>query len=264
MRFSPAVRSSTVPSRATRYVSGITSPATTASPRPHAASTRLSSAPVTGFCVNITPATSGASNDCTTTPTLGRVNNPTRWRYVMAESELADHQISRSADGHVVDRRHVEQREVLAGEARVLAVLVDGRRAHRERRAQVADRGERPARSAVCVLARDRFDHRPRERDARRHREAVADGVAEADRLRAEDRDVARLDQRDDVVRRSQHDSIGCSLRSQHRHLTGGAVDAHAGAVGDALRWPRGCPPRRGCRTRAPRSPSVTAGRRCR
>ena len=33
----------------------------------------------------------------------------------------------------VVDRRHVEQREVLAGEARVGAVLVGRRRAHRER-----------------------------------------------------------------------------------------------------------------------------------
>ena len=99
MRFSPARALEHVPSRATRYVSGITSPATTASPRPHAASTRHSSAPVIGFWVNITPATSGASSDCTTTPTLGRVNNPTRWRYVIAESELADHQISRSADG---------------------------------------------------------------------------------------------------------------------------------------------------------------------
>ncbi len=58
-----------------------------------------SSAPVTGFWVNMTPAAAGSSNDCTTTPTLGRVNRPTRWRYVMAESELADHQISRSADG---------------------------------------------------------------------------------------------------------------------------------------------------------------------
>src|SRR5574340_1731770 len=33
-----------------------------------------------------------------TTATLGRVKRPTRWRYVIAESEFADHQISRSAD----------------------------------------------------------------------------------------------------------------------------------------------------------------------
>ena len=47
--------------------------------------------------MNITPATVGSSSDCTTTPTLGRTNSPTRWRYVIAESEFADHQISLTA-----------------------------------------------------------------------------------------------------------------------------------------------------------------------
>ena len=39
-----------------------------------------SSASLIGFCVNITPATSGASSDWTTTPMLGRAKRPTRWR----------------------------------------------------------------------------------------------------------------------------------------------------------------------------------------
>jgi hypothetical protein len=80
-----------------RNVSGITLPDTTTSPSPHAASTSRSSACVIGFWVNMTPAVSAARSDCTTTPTLGRVNNPTRCRYVIAESELADHQICRTA-----------------------------------------------------------------------------------------------------------------------------------------------------------------------
>src|SRR3954451_20444251 len=95
--FNPGRRSSTSPARDIRNVSGITRPATTASPNPQAASIIRSSAPVIGLRVNITPAQSGDINDCTTTPTLGRVKTPSRLRYVMAESELADHQISRTA-----------------------------------------------------------------------------------------------------------------------------------------------------------------------
>ena len=80
-----------------RNVSGITRPATTTSPRPQLASINCSSSPVIGFFVNITPAASGSSSDCTTTPMLGRAKRPTRLRYVIAESEFADHQISRTA-----------------------------------------------------------------------------------------------------------------------------------------------------------------------
>src|SRR5215471_14110319 len=58
-----------------------------------------SSAPVIGFSVNMTPAAVGLRSLWTTTPTLGRVNRPTRWRYVIAESEFADHQTSRTAPG---------------------------------------------------------------------------------------------------------------------------------------------------------------------
>src|SRR5262249_33378516 len=49
--------------------------------------------------VNMTPATVGLRSVWTTTPTLGLLNRPTRWRYVMAESEFADHQTSRTAPG---------------------------------------------------------------------------------------------------------------------------------------------------------------------
>ncbi len=97
--FRPGTVSSTFPSRSRRKWSGITRPATTASPRPQLASITRSSAPLIGLRVNMTPAHSGSSSDMTTTPTLGRRNSPTRCRYVIAESELADHQISRSASG---------------------------------------------------------------------------------------------------------------------------------------------------------------------
>src|SRR6266516_8130175 len=73
-------------------------PATTASPSPQLASITRSSTPVTGFLVNMTPAVSGSSSDWTTTPTLGRVNRPTRCRYVIAESEFANHQILLNAE----------------------------------------------------------------------------------------------------------------------------------------------------------------------
>ncbi len=58
----------------------MTRPETTASPRPQLASIMRSSAPVIGLRVNITPAVSGWSSDCTTTPTLGRANTPSRLR----------------------------------------------------------------------------------------------------------------------------------------------------------------------------------------
>src|SRR5215470_4733971 len=47
----------------------------------------------------MTPAAVGLRRLWTTTPTLGLVNKPIRWRYVIAESEFADHQTSRTAPG---------------------------------------------------------------------------------------------------------------------------------------------------------------------
>ena len=95
--FTPGVRSRTAPVRSMRKLSGITRPATTTSPSPQLASMSRSSVLLIGFCVKSTPATAGSRSDWTTTPTLGRVKRPTRWRYVIAESEFADHQISRMA-----------------------------------------------------------------------------------------------------------------------------------------------------------------------
>ena len=77
---------------ATRKRSGIMTRDDDLAEAPATSITR-SSAPLIGFCVNITPAVSGASSAWTTTPTLGRSNRPVRWRYVIAESEFADHQI---------------------------------------------------------------------------------------------------------------------------------------------------------------------------
>ncbi len=73
----PAWRSRTWPWRLRQTWSGITRPATTASPRPQLASITRSSAPLMGWRVNSTPAVSGVSSFCTTTPTLGRENSPT-------------------------------------------------------------------------------------------------------------------------------------------------------------------------------------------
>src|SRR5205085_1602248 len=80
VRLRPAWRSRTWRERSRRKWSGTTRPATTASPRPQLASIKRSSAPVTGFSVNMTPAAVGLRSVWTTTPTLGRVNLPTRWR----------------------------------------------------------------------------------------------------------------------------------------------------------------------------------------
>ena len=91
-----------------------------------------SSAPLIGFWVNITPALSGARSDWITTPMLGRVNSPTRLRYVIAESELADHQTSRSAASTSSAVANVQQREVLTRETGVGAVFVGGRGSHGE------------------------------------------------------------------------------------------------------------------------------------
>jgi hypothetical protein len=64
---SPTTRS-TISSSRTEYVSGCTSPDTSASPRPNVASTtERRRFDVTGSAVNSTPDTSGTSIRCTTT-----------------------------------------------------------------------------------------------------------------------------------------------------------------------------------------------------
>ena len=143
----PGRRSSTSPDRCTRKLSGMTLPERRPRPTPSFASITRSSAPVTGFWVNMTPATSGSSSACTTTPTLGRWNRPTRCRYVIAESELADHQISLSAS-RTSSHEGTLRRQVLTREARPRRPR---RRPRSARRAghRALERACRPPRSRV-------------------------------------------------------------------------------------------------------------------
>ena len=141
----------------------------------------------------------------------------------MAESEFADHQMSRSADGTSSADGTLSNGEVLAGEAGVLAVLVDRGRANRERH-----RGGLGSPSATAAIIASSSEATasttgPDERDAGWDGQSVADGVAQPDRLRAEDRRVARLGERDDLA------------SPEHRDLARGAVDTHQRAVGDAF-----------------------------
>ena len=109
---------------------------------------------------------------------------------------------------------------MLAGEARLRAVLVDRRGPHRERPAErtheLLDVAERE-----LVAARDRLDDGAGERDAGRERETGARGLPEPYGLGSELRVVARLRERDDLG------------SPEHRHLACATVDPHARAVGD-------------------------------
>ena len=117
----------------------------------------------------------------------------------MAESEFADHQTSRMAPGTSAGRMNVEQGEVLAGEARRRAVFVNGRRADREGRRQGGD-GLDDLVDRLVVSRGDRLDKIARERHARRHRQALARGVAEPHGLRSIERYLARLGEGYDLL----------------------------------------------------------------
>ena len=91
----------------------------------------------------------------------------------------------------VVDRRHVEQREVLAGEARVGAVLVGRRRAHRERRRSAAAPRSGAASMACSCPAATVVDERARERETGRARQARPRRCPQPGGLRPEARFVA-------------------------------------------------------------------------
>ena len=134
--FSPAIRSRTVPSRAIRNRSGVTSPATTTSPSPHAASTTSSSVPSIGFRVKRTPAQTASTSSCSTTPTRGVPESPIRFRYPSADSEWADRQIAAtpsiaSADEQTLSRVRCCPAKLAASESSPTA---DERRASGGRR----------------------------------------------------------------------------------------------------------------------------------
>src|SRR5213078_3874041 len=96
-----------------------------------------------------------------------------------------------------IGRRHVEERHVLAGEARVGAVLVDRGRAHRQRHREVA-RGPHDLLDRAVRARCDGLDEVARQRDAGRQRQPFSRRRAEPDRLRPVDRVVVGFRERDD------------------------------------------------------------------
>jgi hypothetical protein len=112
---------------------------------------------------------------------------------------LADHQTSRNAAPTASADGTFEHGQVLPGEAGLRAVLVDRRRAHGERPAerphQLADRFD-----GRGVARGHGVDHRAGERDTGREREARPRGFPEPHGLRAVQRDVVRLGERDNAA----------------------------------------------------------------
>src|SRR5205807_2466797 len=84
-------------------------------------------------------------------------------------------------------------------EARLRAVLIDGRGADRKRPAQRPDY-LLDLLYRMLVASGDRVDHGARERHARRDREAVPQRLSQPDGLGSEQRGVTCIDQRDDTT----------------------------------------------------------------
>src|SRR5205823_5112525 len=97
---------------------------------------------------------------------------------------------------------HVEQRHVLPRKAGLRPVLVDGRRTHGERAPERPDE-LRNVHDRLLLTAGDGFNDRARERDAAREREARPRRLPQSDRLRAEQRFLVRLLERDDALHQS-------------------------------------------------------------
>ena len=140
----------------------------------------------------------------------------------MAESEFADHQTSRTAPG--TSAAECTLSTVRCWPAK-LAEAPSSSTAE-ERTAKGGGSSAMACASFSMALSSsdgDGLDQVARQRHARRHRQAVARGLAQAHGLGAVERGLARLGEGDDL------------LHPQHRHFAGVAVDAHAHAVGDAL-----------------------------
>ena len=111
---------------------------------------------------------------------------------------------------------------MLAGEARIGAILVDGRRPDREGRRKAGD-GLRDLFDRLFVAGGDGLDEVARKRHAGRNRQTLAHGIAEPDGLRSVERGLARLRKGNDLLHPSTVTSPASpSTRSEH-------------AVGDAL-----------------------------
>ena len=183
--FSPAIRSRTVPSRAMRNRSGVTSPATTTSPSPHAASTTSSSSPSIGLRVKRTPAQSASTSSCRTTPTRGvpsKARSRAGIRALTPNGRIAGSPPPPSiASG---GRADVEAGEMLPGEARRVGVLADGRGAEGKRRPKGRGHAAR-LRARGRIAAASASDELDRERDAARDRQPGVEGRCELRRLAA-------------------------------------------------------------------------------
>ena len=189
---------------------------------PQLASMTRSSSPVTGFLVNITPAATGSSSFWTTTPTLGRVNLPMRWRYVIAESEFADHhtwftaELMSSAERTLSSVRCCPAKLASAPSSSTADErTASGPPSGRTHRTTSSSAESSPLATASTIVAA--------ERDSGRNREPVPDRLTETDGLRAVKRFLAAR------PRAGRLDS------TQHRHFALVAVDADAGAVFDAV-----------------------------
>ena len=230
----------------------MTSPATTASPSPQLASIISSSSPVIGLLREHHAGAVGVEQRLHHDADARPAEEPDalavgdRRVGVRRPPDLAHRVVQ------LVRRCDVEQRQVLAGEARVRAVLVDRRRAHGERHGQ----RRAPARDLLdrVLLARRRPPRRSSPDSAtpggsgRPSRAASPSPTAFDPKIDV----VARLDQRDDACsRRAPSPSRRHRRRARARRRR-------------CDRSPRACRPRPGSRTRARRSPRARAARRCR
>ena len=180
----------------------MTRPDTTTSPSPQLASITRSSAPLIGFCVNITPGTvrreQRLDHDADARPReeADALAIGDRGIGVRRPPDFSQ----RGFD--VVGGAHVEQREVLTGEAGVGTVLVDGRRTARPAASGRSRTSCITSSSASVSPSTIASTISPESAMPRRDRQAAAGGIAEADRLRSVERLLVRVDEGDDRLHR--------------------------------------------------------------
>ena len=164
---------------------------------PQLASITRSSAPVSGWRVNITPAVSGITSCWTTTAICGSPSTPKCLRYIITASERPDSQTLLTASTTASALRTLST--VRCWPAKLVCSLSSPIPDERTE----TGHGE-PARSArascaaACLVAgSDRRDEVGRQREAGRHRQARAERRAELHRLAAEEPFVLGLGQVD-------------------------------------------------------------------
>ena len=233
-------------------MSGITRPATTTSPSPQLASITRSSAPLIGFCVNITPAHVGVEQRLDDDADARAREEPDalavgdRRVGVRRPPDLPQRRARSSADGTLSSVRCwpaklARRRPRRPPTSARRAAPPSGRTSLRHAARSPAPRRAATASTTSPESATPGGSGRP---GARRLPSPMAFDAEAASRRaprRAGRRPFTRAP----------------SLRPRRRRR------GRARRRGSA-RSPRACRPRRGCRTRARRSPSARAGRRCR